>query len=454
MLKKTLLLLILLTIPLQVNSQTLSYKDTLEEAVNNSFDLKMSAIDIDISQAQLKTARSEWYPTLNLQFNSEHNEDLANGKSSIAYAGNTVITPYTQYRNMLYMTLSYNILDFGITGKKVHIAKQEVEQKKISHNLQLKDLKLKVLDLYTKALQYNNEIIIKSQVLSVYENMFKNKERLFKAGTSDKITIMDEAVKIARAMNDIENSKLELQKILQDLSSYTRQKYDINDLVVKNIDEEDEHSDEIIYVNYSDIIESRAEKNEFNLSFDAYSSLESEYYNIEIDKKKAELSILKRQLLPAFRLYAGYSLYGQDPNRYYASVQDVGQRSFIVGISSTYMLFDGFKNRSGREKTSLEIQKLQLEKEKKLFDLQKEYEKTYLTYETYNSELSIKTELLNNVKDKSNALDRMNKSGLTDQNELLSVKADLLMQEYELEKNIININSKLEELKIMARQDI
>jgi hypothetical protein len=48
----------------------------------------------------------------------------------------------------------------------------------------------------------------------------------------------------------------------------------------------------------------------------------------------------------------------------------------------------------------------------------------------------------------------MNKSGLLGQNELLSAKADLLMQEFELEKNVIDINSKLEEMKIMAEQDL
>lgn len=453
MIKKYLIIIVILFLPVQANSETINYKNTMNQAINNSFDLKMSAMDIEISNAQLKEARSEWYPILSLQFTTEHNQDLASGGGSYAYAGNNVITPYNMYRNMLYTTLQYNLFDFGVTGKKVKIAKQELAQKKIVYDIQLKDLKLKVLDLYTKALQYNNEISVKSEILAIYEDIFKNKEKLFKAGTSDKITIMDEAVKIAHAQNDIANSRLEFKKVLQDLSSYTQQKYEYDSIFVMNIYEDTDNKD-IINVSYTNIIQTGVEKNEFDLFFDAYSSLESEYYNLEINKKEAELSILKRQLLPAFRLYTGYSLYGQDPGRYYNSVQDIGQRSFIVGISSTYTFFDGFRNRANREKTSLEIQKLQLEKSKKLYELQKEYEKTFNTYETYIAELSIKNKLLNNVREKAEAFDRMNKNGLSGKNELLSAKADLLIQEFELEKNIADINSKIEGMKIMAGQDL
>ena len=445
MVKRHFLLFLILLMPLQAMAETLDYKDALDRAMDNSFELKMSAVDIEIGRAQLKAARSDWYPTLGVQANSEHNQNLAGPNAQMGYAGSTMIIPYNQYRNMMYMTLQYNLLDFGVTGRKVHIAISDLEQKKVSYDIQVKELKLKILELYTKILQCSNEIQVKSQVLSVYENMFYNKERLFRAGTSSKISVMDEAVKIARLQGDIEKSKLELSKSLQDLSYYTQQKYDARNLAVKNLDVEDEG---IVNINYTGAMEASAEKQGFNLTFDAYSSLESRYYDLEIDKKKDELSILKRQLLPAFKFYTGYSLYGQDPRNYGASMQDISQRSFIDGISSQYTFFDGFKNRAGREKAALEVMRLQLEKEKKLDDLQKEYEKTYQSWQTCNNELVIKRELLGNVKNKMDAFERLNKNGLSEKNELLAAKADFLMQEFELEQNIIDIGAKLEEMKI------
>lgn len=432
----------------------LTYKQTLDTAIKNSFDLKMSELDIGISKAQLKAVRADWYPSLSMQFNTEYNKDLMNGRGTYAYAGNTMITPYTQFRDMLYMTISYNLFDFGIQGKKVHIAKQEIAQKQINYNLQLRDLKLKVLELYSKVEQHNNAINTKSEILSLYKNMFINKERMYKAGMNDKLSVMDEAVKIAKTQNDIENSKLELKNALEDLSYYTKNDYEISNLYVHSVNFEPETEPNIVEVSSKNIIETEINKTDYNFSFDSYLSDEAKYYDLEIDKKKSELSILKRQLLPSFRFYTGYSLYGQNPNNYYSSLQDIGQRSFVVGISSQYVFFDGFKNRANREKTKLEIEKLQVEKDKKLSELENKYRKSYKAYETYNEELDINRQLLSTVKEKLNDVGKLRANKLADQNQLLSAKADLLNQEYELEQNIINITSKLEEMKIMSGADL
>jgi len=442
-------------IAFQVSSyaQEFTYKDTLHAAIENSFDLKMSEADISISRAQLKAVRADWYPTLSLQFNTEYNKDLTDGKGTYAYAGNTMITPFTQYRDMLYLTLSYNLIDYGIQGKKVHIAKQELKQKEIYYNLQLKELKLKILELYSKAQQYNNTICVKSEVLNLYEKMFTNKERMFKAGINNKLTVMDEAVKIAKTKNEIENSRIELKNTLEDLTYYTKQEYNSKELSFGDIDTIENSDTNIVEVNAKNVIKSEINKNQFEFSFNPDLTDESKYYDIEIDKKKSELSILKRQLLPSFRFYTGYSLYGQNPNNYYSSLQNVGQRNLIIGISSQYVFFDGFKNRANREKTKLEIQKLQLEKEKKLSELESKYRKSFKAYESYNEELTTNKELLATVKEKLDAVNRLNSNQLIEQNELLSAKAELLNQEYELEQNIINISSKMEEMKIMSGAD-
>lgn len=454
--KKIYLLILTLIFLLQLKTlaEEITYKDTLNAAINNSFDLKMSQLDIGISKAQLKSVRADWYPGLSMQFNTEYNKDLTNGRGSYAYAGNTMITPYTQFRDMLYLTISYNLFDFGVQGKKVHIAKQELAQKEINYNMQLRDLKLKILELYGKIEQNNNAINTKSEILSLYKNMFSNKERMFKAGINDKLSVMDEAVKIAKTQNEIENSKLELKNALEDLTYYTKNNYNISNLSVQSINMEEHDDKNIVSISSKNIIESEINKNEYNLNFDPYTTDEAKYYDLEIDKKKSELSILKRQLFPSFRFYTGYSLYGQNPHNYYSSIQDISQRSFVVGISSQYVFFDGFKNRANREKTKLEIEKLQIEKEKKLSELENKYQKSYKAYETYNEELNVNRQLLATVKEKLNDIERLNANKLTDQNQLLSAKADLLNQEYELEQNIINITSKLEEMKIMAGADI
>lgn len=432
-------------------SCTLTYRNTVQKALQNSFDVKMSKLDIDISRAELKSARADLFPTLYTQLNTEYNNGLGN-QSNINYVGNTVVSSYTQYRNLASIGLSYNLFDFGAINKKVFIAKKDVDQKKVAYDMQIKDLKLKILDLYTKTLESNNEIRTKSQILKVYEEMFHNKERLFQAGTNDKISVMDEAVKIARTQDDIENSKLELKNALNDLTAYTQQKYETKDLEVLDFEEMDIPS-KVVPISNFEPFKAKVVEDNVDLSFNPQSSLEAKYYDFEIEKKKAEYEMYKRQRFPAFKFYTNYLLYGSDPNNYFSSYSDFRQASLAFGISGTFAFFDGFKNRASREKAALEIKRLQYEKEKKLADLKAEYEKTYASYQTYSEQLTLKKDLLRKVSEKLDALDRMAKNGLIERNDLLISQADLLNQEFELQKNIVDISSKIKAIEIMANRD-
>lgn len=431
---------------------TLTYRNTLNQAINNSFDIKMASLDIDISKAELKATRADLYPTLYTQVNTEYNNGLGNTQN-INYVGNTVVSSYTQYRNLASLGLSYNLFDFGAIGKKVLIAKKDVDQKKVMVDLQMKDLKLKVLDLYTKTLQYNDEIKTKSEVLKVYEEMFSAKERLFKAGVNDKISVMDEAVKIARTQDDIHNSKLELKNSLNDLSALTLQKYDADNIDILDFEELNIKNNILPITNFEPLKAKVAQK-EIDLSFNPEKSLESKYYDFEIEKKKAELEMYKRQRLPAFKFYTNYLMYGQDPNQYWESFSSFRQASIAFGISGTFAFFDGFKNKANKEKAALEIKKIQLEKEKKLTEIKTAYEKSYSSYQAYSEELICKKDLLNKIKEKLSSLDRMFQNGLIERNDMLTAKADLLSQEFDLQKNIINISSKIKEIEIMAGRDV
>lgn len=112
--------------PLQA---TLTYRDTLQKAINNSFDLKMSKLDIDISKAELKGVRADLFTTLYTQVNTEYNNGLGN-TANINYVGNTVVSSYTQYRNLISLGMQYNLFDFGTINKHILMAKKDVESKK------------------------------------------------------------------------------------------------------------------------------------------------------------------------------------------------------------------------------------------------------------------------------------------------------------------------------------
>lgn len=427
-------------------AETLTYDNVLNQAISNSFDLKISNLDIEISKANLKSARSELFPVLTLQANSEYNNGLGNSRNTVGYVGGTVITSQTQFRNMGSVGLQYNLFDFGARGKRILIVENEIAQKKISYDLQLKELKLKILELYTKSLQYSEDLKGKAEILKVNEELFKAKERLFKSGISDKISIMDEAINLARTQDGIKTSKLELKKCLSDLGTYTQKEYTTDDIKIMDFNSETKQ-EQVVPVSYINV-----QKSEYN--FDSKLSLEAKYYDYEIKKKMAELEVYKRERFPVLKLYSSYLLYGQDPENYFSSWGDIRQSSFTVGLAATYYMFDGFKNKASREKATLEIEKIKLEKDKKLAQIKADYKKTYASYETYNEELQIKEAMLKTVTEKLTDINRLYDKGFKGKNDLLETKVELLSQEVELKKNIIDLTSKIKELEIMGEINI
>jgi outer membrane protein TolC len=431
----------------QAMAEQLSYNGILKSAVENSYDLKMVSLDIDISKADLKNARSDLFPILSSQLNTEYYDSLAQN-ASFATIGNTVLPPNSQYKDLAYLSLSYNLFDFGATGKKVFIAKKDIEQKKMMYDIQFKDLNLKLIELYTKTLIYNNEIKSKSKMLKLYQELFLAREKLFESGSSNKLLVMDEAVRIARTQDDIETAKTALKQVLNDLTSLTKQNYNIEELEVLNFDDENILPVNEIKPKLRGIVE---EKDKF--SFTPSATIEAKYYDAELQKKKAELDMYKKQRFPSFKLYSNYSFYGQNPDKYVKALDNVEKTSFSLGVTGSYTLFDGFKNKSSREKATLEMSKIQLEKEKKLNELKNKYEKSYTTYLSYINELSIKQDLLGRIREKLDAVERLSFNGLMPKTELLTIRADLLNQELDVQKNVINISSKIKELKILVGEN-
>jgi outer membrane protein TolC len=258
---------------------------------------------------------------------------------------------------------------------------------------------------------------------------------------------MEEAVKIARTMDNIESAKTQLKIALKDLSSYTKHNYKIEDIEIADLETEN-----IVPISNikPDIKGSIAAEIVFNPELTA----EAKYYDLEIEKKKAELEIYKRQRLPAFKFYTNYSFYGQNPDSEISSIKDVKQRSLSFGISSSLPIFDGFKNQASREKAFFEIEKIKAEKAKKLNELSSTFEKSYTSYLSYNDELKIKQELLTKIHEKLKGIERFIDNGLATKTDMLEQKAELLMQEIEIQKSLINISSKIKETKIITGDEI
>lgn len=446
--KIILVLIIFLTTLSSARAETISFKSVLDKAVKNSYDLKISQTDIKISQTEIKEAKAEYLPTLALNYNAQYNKDLTGGTSAITSIGESTLINNTNYQSAISAGLQYNIFDFGVRKKKLDIAKKDKSQKQTRYTKSLRDLKIGLSDSYTKALLSNRELQTNEELLILNKTLFSMYESLYKAGTSRKTEMADQALKVAILINKIDDLKSEVKNSLSDLSFYTEENYTTSTKIL-NLFEEEENVIPINSIGKSSI------KLEINKSEMLNIETLPEYkdYQLEIAKKKDELSVLKRQNLPQFRFYTNYYFYGTDKDKFFSSFGDMGSRNISFRIASALPVFDGLKNQAQRERAKLEIERLSLERDKKIQSVKTYYEKIYTEAKDIPIKLENQTTALKLTEDKIAMLDKLNQQQLIDKISYFRQKADLITQKLELEKTRINNESIAYKLKILSEAD-
>lgn len=428
--KKTIITALILTFLLnvpKVKAETISFDRILCTSIENSYDLKQSKLNTEISQKGIKEARSEYFPTITAYSTSEYSDDLTDGTSTMTSVGNEILIDGSKYQNALSVGASYNVFDFGVRKRKLNIAKTDKTQKEIMYKQELRDLKIDIAEIYSQALIYYKELKIKQNILGIQAELYKINERLNNAGKVQKLDVINEAIKVAELTTQINEAKINLAKTLKEISFYTNQNYDT--ATIKLTDMQEEH---IVPISFKqEVIELKAEVNQL------IPELTPEYkiYDLEIDKKQKEYEILKRYHLPKFQFDTKYYLYGTDKDSLVDAFNDLGQRTLTFRLATVLPVFDGFKNSAQKDKLKLEIEKIKVEKEQTLAELSKKYEQ--IREDSFNAKKQLENnyktlELVNN---NLSMIERLNNSGVIDKTVYLKQKAELLNKKFELEQS-------------------
>lgn len=427
--KRLLLIIFSLLITNSAYSKTINWEETLNQIKENSYELQISKIDIDISKTRIMNARSAYFPTLGVYAYNEYNKSLDNENHQTTYIGNEIIYGDNIYQNAVSLGLNYNLWDFGIKGDNLKIAKNDNISKKAAYYKSLRDIELSAVELYAKALSQYKEILVKSEILDIQKELYSIKSRLNEAGQTDKIIAVSENIKVVDLENYIDKLKNEYSKTLKDLAFYSRQKYSEED----TLDDFKIEDDNFIPVN--NVLKAGVEQNELlNLG----QSPEFKIYDAEIEKKKRELLIAQKKNLPQFTFSTNYYLYGSDNSSYSHSYDNFGQRGLKFRITTYLPIFDGLKNKSERDKIKLEILRLEIEKEQKLADLTRTFEKIKNDADYSKRRLENNQKMLDLVVSNISMLDRLDENKLIDKESYLNEKIKLLKQKFEVQSSQIN----------------
>lgn len=395
----------------------LDFETVRQKALENSFDVKISQTDIKISDTAIQGAKSEYYPKINASYYSEYTKSL-DGSHQTVYIGNEVLYGNSVFQNSLSVGLSYNLFDFGIRGDRLKIAKSDKVSKIAQYNKILRDTEITAVETYAKSLILYKQQKLLTQTVALQYELFTDKERLYQAGKIPQTAVLEEKIKWTEAKNELEKVSAEYEKSLKDLGFLTNSESPQNPVLKDFVFEEKEKSD-IPDLNTESLPETKI-------------------YDAEIVKKQKELLIAKKQNLPTFNFTTNYYLYGADPNNYFDSYDNFRQRGLKFRVIASLPIFDGFKNKSDRDRIKLEIARLYTEKEKKVAEVKYNYEKaredTVYANILHKNNLSMKDLLADNIL----MFDRLNEQKLIDRNNYLQQKISLLNKYFEIEKTDIN----------------
>jgi len=431
MIRLFLFFIIISLIPLQVFGELrLDFNGTMKAALKHSFDIRLSALDIGISRTGYQQAKALYFPEFNARFNSQYVRDLTGGTPQVTAVGTTILLQNTVYQSSLSMNASINLYDFGSREMKVSIAEKDVRVKQAAYTQVLRDTKLRVLEIYRDLLLSAMELKSKKELLSLYKELSLTKERLFLAGKILKLEMMDEAIKVVKTLDALDNLKLKFINILQDLSFVTGKTYASEGLEV-----EDFRDQEII----------------FDSQFDIRNSPEFRIYELEIQKKTAELESIKRErYLPQFSFYSNYIFYGENKNYLDASLGDMQSRNFFLGVQATLPLFDGFKSSAQIEKAKIEIERLKIERQKKLAELSTRYDKLKETKAYFLTGLQNQEELTGKVENNLSMMGRLAENQVAEYADWINRKIEMNTQKFELNKTITLKKAAAIELRILS----
>ena len=343
-------------------SADLNFKSVLAAALKNSYDTKIFQADALAGNAFVREAKAEYYPKLSVRFGNDFIHSFTE-KSGVVAGGDLVIADESSYRHSLISSLSYTLYDFGVRKLTVENARRQVNISQLQERHAYLETYKAVLEHYSNGLKFQKQIFITEKILDRQNAIFRLAKQLRIAGTLGREQVGIAALDLAETLNQLDDLKLRLQDVLAGLSFYTQQDYG---------------SDGVVFRDFAAL---RMTEGAVNLDAVA----EVRIYQQQIDSKKAELSMVKRSMLPKLMIYGSHRMFGSDTDEFGRSLLDLTARDATVSVVLEWPLFSGFADTAKRGRLHHEINSLHYQKEKKKAELHQEISSLTDTYQFYQS---------------------------------------------------------------------
>ncbi len=397
------------------DKKIIEFDDLRELLIENNKDLKLLQSQIKQQKAILKSKYSAWYPTLTLKSNKLPQYTI--GYDSKNLDDNTS-------SNQLSFGVNSNI-EWGIIKPErkleIKIAKEQLENSKLSFNSQTHELYLEVLKAFYRIQAANEEIKVAKKSINISKLSLEEAKNKLEAGIGNKLEVLEAKTQLDRDQINLVKKEGELKKNENNLKRL------LNMPDVTKIKKEDVKNLRFLW--------SYNQKESLNAAYNNRLDLKINANNLSINNNKS-LSILS-QKKPSINLFNQTSFSSQRGETGVTSpnFENIKESSLnTIGISFAWNIFDGGKIKQNfislREKDKELNQELLLNKaqiKNKLLD-------SLINLEIAKNNIIFSYDQLNSAEETLKISLKRMEAGLTTQREIVNIQGDVS----ESEKNFIN----------------
>ena len=295
----------------------------------------------------------------------------------------------------------------------------------------MQELTLSVVDTYTKILIAKKQIDLNKEILTIEEKNLEMKTRLYDAKEISKTELNDAKAKVALIRKRIADLYSIMSESVNMLSFYTGEEYDLENLKV------------------DDLRKPVFDTNAFN---DYTKTIIWKIHEKQIKKKELELKVAKRNNYPKINAYSRYYMYGSDPSSYPESFGDFGPSNYTIGASLYMPVFDGMKNNALIKKTALELQQLQVERDKDIAQYMTRLATMRSNLIYLNEQIQENDKISKELKDKEKSMHKLASKRLISPIEENSAKSEVLENKIEHEKNLVTSVAIIKAIQILTEE--
>jgi outer membrane protein len=362
--------------------------------------LKQSAIDEEITEKQIKSRLSDWYPQVNFAYNFQHNFQL----QKTTFGGNTIQIG-TENTSGLQFTATQNLFnrDVILASRTASEVREAIKQNTTSTRI---DVAVNTIKAFYDILATTQQIKVATATITRLERSLKDATAQYTAGVADKTdykraTIALNNAKASKASNeDLLKAKLEYLKTIIGYPTDSG----LNILYDSLTMEKEIYTDTAQTIDYTKRIE---------------------YQQLTTQKKLQEenLKYNKWSYIPSLSAFGAYNLGYQ--NNSFTKIYNKSFPNSYVGLSLGFPIFQGFKRSANIKQAELEVTRVDWD----IINLQKninaEYAQALALYKASLANYQALKENVELAKEVYDVIQLQYKAGVKTYLEVITAETDL-----------------------------